>query len=97
MAEKMDRHGVRYVFEHRLLPNWFYEDKDKLVGAILHDKSILFRIISDVFKEENVENPYKEEDFDAHPFKVTEEVMGLCIEMPEPEEEPLCYYNSGSW
>lgn len=91
MAEKMERHGVRYVFEHRLLPNWFYEDKDKLVGAILHDKSILFRIISDVFKEENVENPYKEEDFDAHPFKVTEEVRGLCVEMPEPEEEPLCY------
>lgn len=24
----MNRHGIRYMFEHRLLPQWFFEDKN---------------------------------------------------------------------
>lgn len=91
MAEKMDRHSIRYMFEHKLLPGYFYSDTERLLKMILLDKKVLFRIISDIFRGESVENPYKEEDFDAYPFKVTDEVRGVCINLPEPEEEPLCY------
>ena len=88
---EMDRHAVRYTFEHRLLPHWFLEDKARFVGAIFHDKNILFRVIDDIFKEEEIVNPYTEDQFDVIPAKITDDVMMLKIVFPEPEEEPLCY------
>lgn len=87
----MDRHGIRYYFEHRLLPGWFFEHKEEFVGLILHDKTILFEMINDIFTDEKVSNPYKKEDFDVIASKVTDEVKMLKIIFPEPEEEPLCY------
>ncbi|RKM56743.1 hypothetical protein D6856_14700 [Butyrivibrio sp. XB500-5] len=87
----MDRHGVRYVFEHRVLPNWFYEDKEQFIGILINDKSVLFRVINDIFEKEEVANPYSEDDFDVITAKVTEDVFMVKINFPEPEEEPLCY------
>ena len=87
----MDRHGVRYVFEHRILPQWFYEDKEQFVGLLLHDKNVLFRVINNIFEKEEVSNPYTEDDFGVIASKVTEDVLMIKITFPAPEEEPLCY------
>jgi hypothetical protein len=87
----MDRHGVRYMFEHRVLPSWFYEDKEKFVGLLLDDHEILFRIIDGIFKQEDVENPYTCDQFDIDAAKITDEVFMIKVIYPEPEEEPLCY------
>ena len=87
----MDRHGVRYAFEHRLLPQWFYEDKEQFIGLLLHDKTVLFNVLNDIFQKEGIENPYTEKDLDIEFSKVTDEVLMLKISFPEPEEEPLCY------
>lgn len=87
----MNRHEIRYLFEHRLLPQWFFEEQAQLIGGLLHDKEMLFRIINDIFQKEGVDNPYSEDDFDVEPARITEEVMMLKIIFPEPEEEPLCY------
>ena len=87
----MDRHGIRYMYEHRLLPSWFFEDKAQFVGMLLHDKAILFRIIQEMFDKEGLQNPYKEEDFDIEATKITDAVLMLKIVFPVPEEEPLCY------
>ena len=45
----MERHGIRYVFEHRMLPQWFYEDTAKFVGVLLNNKDVLYDIINDIF------------------------------------------------
>lgn len=87
----MNRHEIRYLFEHRLLPNWFFQDKDRFVGILLNDKKILYGIIDDIFKKEEVENPYKEEDFSIEAGKITEDIIMVKIVFPEPEDEPLCY------
>ncbi|MDE7298147.1 MAG: hypothetical protein K2N94_04875 [Lachnospiraceae bacterium] len=87
----MDRHGIRYLFEHRLLPQWFFEDKTQFVGLLLNEKEILFNIINDLFEKENVDNPYKREDFTVMASKVTADVLMVRIGFPAPEEEPLCY------
>ncbi|MBE5943198.1 MAG: hypothetical protein E7264_11780 [Lachnospiraceae bacterium] len=86
-----DLHGVRYMFEHRLLPGWFFDEGKQLVAMLLHEKSILFELIDDIFTKEGVENPYKKEDFDVDAAKITDEVMMLKIIFPEPEDVPLCY------
>lgn len=87
----MDRHGIRYMFEHRLLPQWFFENKMEFVGLLLHEKEILFNVISDIFVEENVDNPYSVDDFGVSVAKIAEDVLMLRIGFPDPEEEPLCY------
>ncbi len=87
----MDRHTIRYMFEHRLLPEWFFEDKEQIVLPLLKDKGILFEVIDEIFRKEKVENPYSPEQFEVEPSKLTEEVFVVKIIYPEPEEEPLCY------
>ena len=87
----MELHQIRYLFEHKLFPLWFFENKDKLVGALLQDKDMLFKIINNIFEKEGVENPYSKEQFSVSPKRVAEEVMALKISFPEPEQEPLCY------
>ncbi len=87
----MDRHGIRYMFEHRLLPKWFFEDKMKFIGLLLHEKETLFNRINNIFKIAEVDNPYSLEDFNVTAAKITDDVLMLRIGFPEPEEEPLCY------
>ena len=87
----MDRHSVRYLFEHRLLPKWFFEDKMELIAMLLHDKKTLPGILSRIFEKEGLENPYTEDQFNVEPAKLTDEIMMLKLTFPEPEEEPLCY------
>lgn len=87
----MNTHEIRYMFEHRLLPQWFFEEKERFVGLVLQKKGILYQIIDDIFVKEKVKNPYSVEQFDMETAKITEEVMMLKLIFPAPEEEPLCY------
>ena len=52
----MDRHAIRYTFEHRALPQWFFEDKEQFIGILLHDKNVLFRVINGMFEDEGITN-----------------------------------------
>ncbi len=79
------------MFEHRLLPQWFFEETEKLVGLVLQNKGILYQIIDDIFAKEKVKNPYSASQFDMETAKLTDEVMMLKLTFPMPEEEPLCY------
>jgi hypothetical protein len=87
----MEEYKVRYAFEHRLLPQWFFKDKEKVVLGLLHDKKVLYRIISEMYQEQGMEIPYSEDQFKVEAGKLTQEVMSLRFVFPEPEIEPLCY------
>ncbi len=87
----MDRHAIRYTFEHRALPQWFFEDKEQFIGLLFHDKNVLYRVINGMFEDEGIINPYTEDDFSIAASKVTDDVKMFKIVFPEPEEEPLCY------
>lgn len=87
----MNRHSIRYFFEHRLLPGGFYEEKERFIGMLLQDNEVLFRILDDLFEKEGVANPYLKESFKVGAEKLDEETMVVKIVFPKPEEEPLCY------
>lgn len=87
----MDLHGIRYMYEHRILPQWFFEGGQRFVEMLIRDKTVLFRIIDDIFQKEGVKNPYTTEQFAVETAKITEEIAMVKILLPEPEEEPLCY------
>lgn len=86
----MDRHGIRYFFEHQLLPQWFFKYQFQFIGILLNRKGLLYQMIDDLFKEQGLENPYTPDLFDVTAKRLAEQ-MSVKISFPEPEEEPLCY------
>ncbi len=87
----MDRHSIRYIFEHRILPQEFFNNKMGFVGVLLDDSNVLFDLISSIFEKEGVDNPYSKEDFGFSVSRIIDGVWMVRIGFPDPEEEPLCY------
>lgn len=88
----MNLQNVRYGFEHRILPNGFYTDKQNFVGMILNNKNVIFEILSEMLEKENIDNPYTADQFRIDSAQLTDEYYMLKLTFPEPEEEPLCYW-----
>ncbi len=91
MFQKMNLHQIRYLIEHRLLPNFFYTEKEAFIGMLLNDKESLYKMADSVFRQEKVKNPYSSEQFVVESGKIDEETFMVKLTYPEPEEEPLCY------
>ena len=83
--------NVRYGFEHRHLPEFFSEGKGGFVSALLEDNSILFNILDDICKKNEVENYYPREKFIVNPVKVSEDILALQLIFPTPEWVPNCF------
>jgi hypothetical protein len=55
---------ARYFVEHKYLPEFFYEDKDDFVEAVLDDeRNFVYEFMRQVFDDEEVEFPYSESQF----------------------------------
>ena len=93
----MDRHTVRYTFEHKLLPQMCFDDTAEFFIRLIRDKNFLFSVISYLFKREKVRNPYRAKQFSFEPVKLTDDVYLVIINFPAPEEEPLCYCSYLFW
>lgn len=87
----MDRHDIRYLFEHKVLPTWFYEHKVTFVGELLRMEGLLYGVINDMFNKEIVENPYNKSQFTMDAAKLLDNLFVIRIGFPRPEEAPLCY------
>ena len=87
----MTVYDIRYSFEHRILPAWFYKHKGQFTGLLLKDKNVLYEIIDDMFKDAEMENPFTRDDFDIVAARLSNEIMMLKIIFPAPDQEPLCY------
>ncbi|MDO4976685.1 MAG: hypothetical protein Q4E53_05415 [Eubacteriales bacterium] len=87
----MDKTNVRYLIEHRILPEIFFEDPWTLVSAFLEDESLIYRIFKEQFERNEMEMPYKEEDFKISLNRLCKEALVETLELPTPEREPLCY------
>lgn len=87
----MENYRIRYAFEHKLIPHYFYEQAANFIGTLLNDREVLFRIIDDMYEQEGVDNPYTSEQFQMKGVRISDEVMMLKITFPEPDQEPFCY------
>ena len=90
-SDPSPRHQIRYFFEHRLLPQMFFENKGGFVNAVLGDKDLLFKAIDVIFQDKELDNPYSPNQFRASAETIADDISVLKIKYPEPEEEPLCY------
>ncbi len=87
----MDAGELRYVVEHRFLPDELFREPAQIIGALSHKKEEfiwkLYEILSDA---EKIENPYKKEDFTVQLYRLEEPWFMAQIIMPDPGSEPLC-------
>lgn len=83
-------HSARYIMEHRLLPQFLYEEGIGFMSAIATQDNVANEIFKDVMKQEGVENPYGENPISVNTFKV-ENILVAGFVFPKPEDEPLCY------
>lgn len=83
---------LRYYFEHRMLPNWFYEKTEGLIERLMEEGSNFLNGAMRLLCEEvGQEMKYTGEQYKVYRCKTEEEYTMICIEMPEPEVEPLCH------
>ena len=82
-----------YFFEHRLIPEYFFDEEINFVLTLSSKPEILFKIFNDICEKEEIENNYSEDDFSCKLYKLDEdgEWFGMIIDLPHPVEMPLCY------
>ena len=91
MSEKMTMLQAFYLFEHKLMPRYFFEDKAVLFRVLTDDKENVFKMFSDLLKDNDLSNPYTAEDFEVVFHVIDDKLLILQIKYPEPTETPLCY------
>ncbi len=88
----MDLKTAYYIFQHKLIPQSFFEDKVKFVNALAEHKSkVLFDGLKGVLDHFKVENPYTEASFGVEVMQYSKEVIIIKVSFPEPEEVTHCY------
>lgn len=95
----MDRHSIRYAFEHEALADTRSGDVAMLVHMMLIDRDFLYNVIDQMFQKENVKNPYTAEQFFVESVNVNQKYGPQVLKMhfPPPEEETLCYCSYLFW
>lgn len=83
---------IRYFFEHKLLPMWFFQKKEELI-AILLDKNanMPFVVMNDICEKEGVKMTYEPTQYNSVMYVMTKEITMVMLNMPKPESEPLCH------
>lgn len=85
------KHRLRKEYEHKLLPQLFYTDKDRFIYVCTNSKTILYEMIDDIFVNHPLKNPYTPEQFSAQLGRLDENLLLLKLTFPEPEIEGECY------
>ena len=79
---------IRYYFEHRLLPQLFYEDLDYLMDYI--DQNGVYSLWTSFTESNGLDPVYDKEDFGQASLQREDGTRVLLVTMPVPEETPLC-------
>ena len=80
---------VRYHFEHSILPRYFYELPENMLDVL--DDPGIYMLWDSITNENGVDPTYSEEEYITHWYVADDGTLIVQVEMPEPEETPLCY------
>lgn len=82
-------HGARYYFEHKMIPQLFYEDPEQLMGFLRENGP--FTLWERFTGQNNVDVTYSADEFELKEFPQEDGMQILMISMPDPPELPLCF------
>ena len=80
---------VRYYFEHRMLPQEFYEAPEKTMDSLLEKG--LYERWNRYTADSGFDSPYPAESFSVREIPRNGDVRILVLAMPKPEKTLLCY------
>ena len=88
----MDLKGAYYYFQHKLIPQTFFEDRVKFVNALAAQGSnVLYAGLKGVLDHFNIESPYTLDMFGVDVMQYSQDVLIIKVTFPEPDEVQLCY------
>ena len=77
---------VRYFFEHKMLPRYFYEKPEALLDGVRNVG--IYPLWEAVSKENGTDPFYPKQDYSTHYYKAEDGTQIVQVEMPQPDEEP---------
>ena len=81
-----------YYFQHKLIPQTFYEDKVKFVNALAaQNTKVVYSGLKGVLDHFKIENPYTEDMFGVDIMQYSKDVIIIKVSFPEPKEVTYCY------
>ena len=80
---------VRYQFEHRMMPKYFYDNPANMLDVL--GSAGLYRLWEAVSTDNGVDPTYPAEDYVQHFYKTADGATLLQIELPQPDANTLCY------
>ena len=91
---------IRYYFEHKILPQYYFEDTELFLSEILDTlnneedagENIVYDLIYEMAQKNDIEFPYSRNEYKAELFSLNEDNYMIRICLPEPEEPLLCSY-----
>lgn len=93
MQELQKDYEVRYVFEHRLLPAWFYcAGEETLKGIQDQDAAFLWRKWKLLCGAAGLEMTDAKNPFKVSKRTIDDRCAIVRIDMPNPDGQALCYY-----
>ena len=87
----MNINEARYMYEHILLPKFFFEEGMNLIGGLITEKDFAYQMMKKVCDDNAVEMPYPKELFLFEQFKTEDKILGGKIFLPAPTQASACY------
>lgn len=89
----MNDQQIMYIYEHKVLPQYFYEMKDKFIMALVNgEEEFLHGFLKSLYENEKAECSCSKEQFGVKTGRLSEKLMLARIVFPTPQTAPLCYY-----
>ena len=82
-------HDIRYFFEHKLIPELFYQNPEALI-QYMRDKGA-FDLWGRFTKANNLDIFYSEADFEVRDLSQAGGLQMVMISLPKPPDSPLCF------
>ena len=83
---------IRYSFEQKFIPESLFKYKKSFVTSIVARPNLLWTMLNDMYKNNNLEMPYESDELFIEPFNVDQNIFGLKLNFPTPETPTLSYY-----
>lgn len=87
-AQQSPIHGARYFFEHKMIPQLFYEDPESMMKSMKDGGA--FDLWKRFTEQNKIDLTYSAEDFDVREFPQEDGMEMVMISLPKPPDSPLC-------
>ena len=81
-------HDARYYFEHRMLPDYFYNNRDALVSYLRRNG--VFTLWERFCQNNGLDPTYEEDRFGVREFPQEDGTEVMILTLPKPEDMTLC-------